>query len=348
MKPLGLWSRLPASLALLAIWPGHLLSDDLPDGSQLAADAAGHPQAPRTALSLRWENDALVGRDENYSNGISLSLAEEGRGLLGGIWNWFGATDGRRISGFELSQVIVTPADISRPIPDPADRPYAGLLYGALTTQLAYSNRFHGLKMMIGVVGPASLAEQTQTWVHRQIGSGEPQGWDYQLQNEPILNLVYDYRRRYPVLGADGGWGAEIIPMGGGMLGNVLIQASAGVQLRLGYNLPDDFGTTQMRGLGNTPFPLPRTGTPGQRTWGAYLFAGGAANLVAHNLTLDGNTFRDSPSVDKKPFFPGGEFGLSVWCRYFQATFSYVFWGREFETQARNSQFTVLTLTAYF
>lgn len=310
--------------------------------------ASPSPSRPHTAISLRWENDTLAGRDENYSNGISLSLAREGRGLLGGIWEWFGARDGRWVSGVELGQIIVTPSDISRPVPDPTDRPYAGLLYVALSTQYSHDRQFHGLKLISGVVGPASLAEETQTWVHRQIGSGEPQGWDYQLDNEPIFNLVYEHRRRYDLVRTESGWGAQFIPTVGGMLGNVLIQAQAGGQLRVGYHLLDDFGTTLMRGLGNLPCPQAHGGRDSGRRFGAYLFAGGGANLVARNLTLDGNTFRDSPSVDKKPFFVAGEFGASVWLRPVQVTFSYVLWGKEFEGQKNDSQFAAVTATVYF
>lgn len=303
---------------------------------------------PRYAVSLRWENDTLAGRDENYSNGISLSFSHEGRGLLGGFWGWFGATEGRWISSYEVGQIIVTPADISLPVPDPQDRPYAGVLYGALSTQYVHDHQFHGLKLIAGVVGPYSLAEEAQTWVHERIGSTLPRGWDYQLENEPILNLVYEHRRRYPFLGQEGTWCAEAIPMLGGMLGNVLIQAQAGGQLRFGYNLPDDFGATLMRGMGNLPFPKCGANGTDCRRYGAYVFAGGSANLVARNLTLDGSTFRDSPSVDKEPFFGAAEFGLSVWFKHFQATFSYVVWGKEFETQQSESQFAAITATVFF
>lgn len=336
------------SLAILAALPGGLRGDDEVPAHSTHSGAPLPQPSPRTAISLRWENDALAGRDENYSNGISLSLAREGRGLLGGIWGWFGATEGRWVSGLELGQVIVTPSDTRLAVPVPSDRPYAGLLYAALSTQYSHGHQFHGLKFMAGVVGPASLAEEAQTWVHRQIGNTEPQGWDYQLENEPIFNLVYEHRRRYNLLRTENGWGAQFIPTVGGMLGNLLIQAQAGGQLRFGYHLLDDFGTTLLRGLGNLPCPQAHRGGDSGRKFGAHLFAGGGANLVARNLTLDGNTFRDSPSVDKKPFFAAGEFGVSVWLRPIQATFSYVVWGKEFEGQKHNSQFAAVTATVYF
>lgn len=332
-------------MALPVVWGG---DGAAPARTPVSGTALGSPPAPRNAVSLRWENDALAGTDENYSNGISLAFSREGPGLLGGFWKWFGAEDGRWIASYQLGQIMVTPADINRPIPDPADRPYAGMLYGALSTQFMDENRFHGLKLITGVVGPASLAEETLKAVHKLIGDDEPQGWDYQLKNEPILNLVYEHRRRYTLFESETGWGAEAIPMVGAMLGNVLIQAQADAQFRLGCHLPDDFGTTLMRGLGNLPFPQSRAGTPAPQKFGAYLFAGGGANLVAHNLTLDGNSFRDGPSVHEKPFFPAGEFGVSLWTRRFEATFSYAIWGKEFDGQDRISKFGAVAVTYHF
>jgi hypothetical protein len=325
-----------------------------PNSGDLDADATDRPpvlpaaREPRSAISLRWENDALADRDENYSNGISLAFSHEGRGWLGGVWDWFGASEGRRISSYELGQVIVTPADISLAPPDPQDRPYAGMLFGAVSTLYARDNQFHGLKFITGVVGPWSLAEEAQTWVHEMVGSTLPRGWDYQLENEPIFNLVYEHRRRVPILGQPGGWGAEAIPMVGGMLGNVLIQAQVCGQVRFGNNLPDDFGTTLMRGIGNLPFPRCGTDRSECRRHGAYVFAGGSGNLVARNLTLDGSTFRDSPSVDKEPAFASAELGLSVWFKHLQATFTYVIWGKEFEAQQAESRFGAITVSVFF
>jgi hypothetical protein len=71
----------------------------------------------RGALSVRLENDAFAGTDEDYSNGISVSLLLRGRGLLGGFWDLFGKGDREYFQGYEAGQVIVTPADTSRPFP---------------------------------------------------------------------------------------------------------------------------------------------------------------------------------------------------------------------------------------
>lgn len=302
---------------------------------------------PRTAITLRWENDIIGGTDENYSNGISLSMTRRGRGLLGRVWDWVGLRDIETYYGYELGQIMITPSDKSLLEPRPDDRPYAGILYGSLSTMARRENQLHGFKLVLGVVGPWSLAKETQIWWHDVIGSPRPMGWHHQLPNEPILNLVYEYRRKYTLFGDSQGFGSELIPMAGAMAGNVLVQAEAGAQVRLGWHLPDDFGTTLIRGFGYQS--LPRFDQqPAAAKWGAFLFGGVAGNAVARNLTLDGSTFRSSPHVSKRPLFGAAEVGVGIWMRRLQINASTVFWGREFRTQERYSIFGALTVSVFF
>jgi lipid A 3-O-deacylase len=302
----------------------------------------------RSVVSFRWENDVVGGTDDNYTDGISLSLSREGRGPLGGFWKWFGPVNGRLVASYELGQMMYTPKDLRRVVPDPADRPYAGVLFAALSTEYVHGNRLDALKLVAGVVGPASLAAQAQKAFHGIIRSPQPQGWAYQLKNEPIVNMVYEHRRRYTLLRSERGWGADTIPVVGAMLGTFLIQAEAGAQFRFGYNLPRDFGTTLMRGMGNLPFPRTGEDAATSHQFGVYVFAGGGGNLVARNLTLDGNTFRAGPRVPKEPAFAAAEAGASVWSRWVELTVTYVYWGREFKAQTRASRFGAAILSFHF
>jgi hypothetical protein len=295
-----------------------------------------------SAVSVRYENDSFGDTDENYTNGISLAVTASGKGLLGGLWNLFGDVEGTRSSTYEATQLMFTPTDLDRTDPDPSDRPYAGLTYLGLTTNLQRENSLHSLKLMAGVVGPASLTEDSQKFVHHVFKFKEPNGWRYQIKNEPIFNVLYEYRHRYLLTPGDAVVGIELIPMTGGFLGNYLIQAETNLQCRIGYHLPNDFGATVLRGNGYLPFSL-ESSTP--RTWGFYAFAGGGANLVARNITLDGNTFSRSRSVDKRLFLPTAEFGVSLWTRWFQTTFSYVMWGREFYGQPRREDYGSMLFT---
>lgn len=306
-----------------------------------AEQGAGRPQ---NALTLYWENDAFDGTDANYTNGISMGLTQKGSGVLGGLWSLFGA-HGELYSSYELSQLLFTPADLDRSVPDPSDRPYAGLLYLGLTTHLQSRERQQSLKLVMGVVGPYSQGEKAQDVAHHVFANKMPKGWGSQLKNEPILNLMYEYRHKFALASTDSGVGVELIPIGGASLGNLSIKARAETQLRFGYQLPNDFGTTLLREIAYLPFPQ---ATRTDNNWGIYAFAGASASLIARDLTLDGNSFEKSPSVDKRPFVPAVEFGTSLWTNRFQTSFTYLMCGKEFYGQRVREDYGSLTFSFFF
>ena len=294
-------------------------------------------------LTFRAENDMPANADRFYSNGLSVTFArcfpdQE-------VW-WPGLLEpagldapGRLSLGFTVGHVMVTPTDIRLAAPDPRDRPYAGLLFAGVVWQRFSERHLTAFKLITGVVGPASLAEQTQREWHRTIGVKLPRGWDHQLRNEPIVNAVWERRWRVRPWGRADDWGGDVLLVGGGMLGNVLTQAYGQAQVRCGWRVPHDYGTSLIRGIGATP-PA-RDLAP----WGLHAFAGAGGLGVARNITLDGNTFRDGPSVSKRPWVPAAEAGLVWRAHVWQVTASWVAWGREFAGQARHSEFGTLAVS---
>jgi hypothetical protein len=336
------WRLIFASLTALALALPATGATDAANPESVLKDA------PRPwSLSLRWENDTFGGSDRFYTDGASLSLAHTGPNWLDPVADCLPWGEGRRTVGYDFGQIMVTPSDTTLAVPDPKDRPYAGILYVGLSLHVERGNQYNGLKFITGVVGPWSLAEETQKQVHRWVGAGLPQGWDYQLHNEPVFNMVYEHRRKYRLLGTPHGLAFEALPVGNVMLGNVLTQGQLGGQFRFGYNLPDDFGTTLMRGMVHLPPPRPSADAQAPK-WGVYFFGGGNVNLVARNITLDGNTWQDSRSVDKEWFVPAAEVGMAVSVQRFTAAFTYVFWGREFEGQKDYSEFGAFTVSYRF
>jgi lipid A 3-O-deacylase len=320
----------------------------------LAAEADRYPASALSnakrqwSASVRWENDAFGGTDRFYTDGVALGITRTGPSWMDPVANCLPWGEGRRTVGYDVTQAMFTPADTTRRVPDPNDRPYAGILAVGISLHVERSNSYHGLKFFTGVVGPWSLAEETQREIHRLIGNGQPQGWSYQLENEPILNLAYEYRHKFRLGGRREGWSVEALPSAGGMLGNVFTQGQIGGLARFGYNIPDDFGITLARGMGQMPPPRRAESGKASSDWGFSIFGGGVANLVLRNITLDGNTFQDSPNVDKKLFVPAASFGINVGNRRFLASFAYVFRGKEFKGQADASKFGAVTFSYLF
>jgi hypothetical protein len=88
-----------------------------------------------------------------------------------------------------LTQMTMTPEDISNPDPQPGDVPWAGSL-GWSESWYAFDNRsLNAFQIYLGILGPYSLADSFQVQIHDWINADEPLGWDNQLETEPLLNL---------------------------------------------------------------------------------------------------------------------------------------------------------------
>ena len=310
----------------------------------------------RGTFTLEFENDyfGFSGADRHYTTGTRLSWLsaptnpESAPDWATGpyaAWPTF-APEGQRRWGFAIGQNIYTPANVDLATPDPNDRPYAGWLYVAVSLNTQTATRLDTLELDLGVVGPAAQAEQVQNNFHHLIGTPKSHGWDHQLKNEPAGMLVGE--RRWRVLPQEPLFGsrslnADIIGVGGASLGTVQTYGSVGVIFRIGRDLMADFGPPHIRPS------LPGSGTfdPGSGfNW--YLFGGAEGRAVARDIFLDGNTFVDSPSVDKNNFV--GDFALGIAATYgsMRASFTQIYRTKEFKTQDGNDRFGAISLSWRF
>ncbi len=296
--------------------------------------------------TLRVENDRAAGTDRNYTSGVGVMLMSHDlsgplraeclpaavrlhanliRLVNPGFWG--APDDPARTQNVvvKFGQSMYTPGDFARTDLVTDDRPYAGLLYMGLSwnrRQPDADGRGETLdtrEVTLGVIGPLSLARQTQDLVHEVIGVERFRGWDHQLRNEPALQLAFD--RKYRGFRGPGaivpGWSADTIRSLGLRIGNIETSGVAGVEGRVGWNLPNDFGSYPIRpGAENRPPSADaqrarsRTRTAGPA--GAHLFATLETRLVLHDFSLDGNLWRSSHSVSRRPLVLQGALGVSV------------------------------------
>jgi lipid A 3-O-deacylase len=158
-----------------------------------AADGRQDQGDGDTYVSLTVDNDFFAGYDQHYTNGLQLAfpvnratLPEAIRSLPPFRWS------AEPRFTFAVGQRIYTPNDKSRAVPDPLDRPYGGCLYALADVRTSTGPAVDSVQASVGVIGPASFAEQTQNAYHRMIGSDQAQGWDTQLDNKLALLLGYD------------------------------------------------------------------------------------------------------------------------------------------------------------
>ncbi|MFH1497370.1 MAG: lipid A deacylase LpxR family protein [Verrucomicrobiota bacterium] len=313
------------------------------------------------SLSIYTENDKFfAGTDRNYTNGFKLTAlttdlrdfeADEVPAPLRAIANRLEPLlpkDAAPKIGLSIGQNIYTPENTQLTTAQPADRPYAAWLYGSVMFQSyrpAGEDRalatLDTWELQLGVVGPWALGEQVQNGFHRIINVDTAKGWDHQIDNEPGLNLVYERKWRLETAGARTGWGADLIPHAGFSLGNVFTYANAGGAVRFGYKLPADFGTSLIRPTGDS--------NAGRRErFGVWLFGSVDGRAVARDLTLDGNTFEDSPSIDKNPFVADLVGGIALGTRRWQLTYAQALRTKEFDGQRDNQVFGSLSLSYFY
>lgn len=243
-----------------------------------------------------------------------------------------GDKDRRQWEWIALGQNIYTPRDKSLVNPDPADRPYAGWLYTGISFMQDHgSQSLDHAELLIGVVGPAAAAKATQKAAHEILSGSAPQGWGYQIKNEPGIALSLEKKWRYhQPIGSQRGFGVEVIPESGLTIGNVWTYAQAGAVLRLGQNLLANYGTPRIRPApSGTSYFNPELMTT---LVGWNVYAGAQGRAVAHNIFLDGNTFSDSRSVDKKLLVGTATAGLSLYMRTGpNFDFAYVWCSQDFD-----------------
>lgn len=306
-------------------------------------------QAAPTVVSIMVENDLFGGTDRNYSNGLRLErMASEERTfgilksaarLLPGI-----GVDNRVRQGVALSHVIYTPEDISLDTPDPNDRPYAGWLNISLTGVAQDEDTQSTVQVNIGVIGPSSAAEFVQTNWHDLINGVEPRGWDSQLRDEPGIEVIGQRQEHIGSYKLPFDLRSDVAVHGGLALGNVRTYANAGAMVRLGFgadSLQHDFSPPRIRpALSGGGVYTPDDG------FGAYLFAGVDARAIARDIFLDGNTFRDSPSVEDRKVFVGDfQSGLALRYKNTQVAFTYVHRTEQFRAQDGPQRFGAISLS---
>lgn len=301
--------------------------------------------------SVTWENDFYSQTDRHYTNGVRFAyLPPETKipALIEESAQKFPLFDpsGRKRLTYALGQNMYTPQDITRINPDPTDRPYAGWLYGTVGMVSDTGRRYDNIELTLGVVGPASGAEHVQRLIHdigRGIGARDPRGWKYQLKNEPGIILSYERKWRSIYQFSPFGMAVDLTPYAGVNLGNIYTNASAGAIVRLGDDLPADYGPPLIRpSMSGSDYFLP------SRDFSWYLFAGFGGRAVARNIFLDGNSFTDSRSVDHEDFVGDIQMGLAVTYHDVRIGYTHVLRSKEFEGQRSGDSFGAVSVTARF
>jgi len=303
-------------------------------------------------ITLNSENDMYGGgTDRNYTNGARATYFDMGADvpeifhLIDRAVPTFSINETTSVS-YSVGHNLYTPSDITVAANQPNDRPWAAFLYGSAGLTSITKNHVDSLEATVGVVGPAALGEQVQKFVHSHIsGSDTPRGWRHQLKNEPALMLSWErsFPERYSL--ETFGWRSSAVPYIGATVGNVYTYASVGTSFNIspyGAGFQDAPVRVRPSMPGTGAFVVP------DNTFSWYIFGGVEGRAVAHNIFLDGNTFTDSPDVDKKNFVADANVGLALTYGKTRLSYALIYRTKEFDGQDSGDIFGAITLGRRF
>ena len=314
-----------------------------------------------TTSNLIEENDSFIDHhDKHYTQGLRLSFvsSEQTPGdraytLLRGTADTVflpDALQGELRYGVFAGQSLFTPEDLSRPVPDPRDRPYAGWLYGGFTAYRDTGDHLDRADVTLGLVGPGAGGAAVQNTWHRAaplaaLRHMRANGWSSQLRDEP--GLVLSEQRQWRFATAAGPIEFDAVPEANVSLGNIFTYAAAGGMVRIGQGLAVDWGQPRIQpALTGSDF-VNRSAFDGR--WGAwYVFGGIEGRAVGRNIFLDGNTFEHSAHVSKEPFVVDYTAGLMTYLSTVRFSASYTRRTREFVTQLKQDEFVSVLLAINF
>lgn len=324
---------------------------------------ADHVDRP-TFVTFSFENDVFFKDDGLYSNGLFLSWG----------YNQVDALDAQNLPSwiaylaqktyltakkqsvdtslankqyavtYGFGHILQTPVDISVEELVEEDAPYVGLLAWEVQL-LAYDELvIDEIGLILGVVGPISGGESLQTFIHGLNGAREPLGWDNQISNEFVFRLQARRTwRLYDTQFGSGFWAGEFDFLAGvdGSIGNLRSDVGAGYGLRIGQQLNKNVASA-------TVFPVQKFNGLNYNPFGWYLFINTSISYVANDIFINGNTFKDSHSVDLIHAQAAISAGIMANIYNFSILYTLLRISDEYEGQAEASRYGSIAITYHF
>ncbi len=306
-----------------------------------------------------FENDVLGltnTSDDGYSNGIAYAWGSSSYDSFDSLnipnwiraisdWTFINQGDSQQYSiSYGLSQSMYTPNDISEPELIENDRPYAGTMLWHSKIRHFANNRANSLGLILGVAGPASLAEQSQTIVHEMIGARTPEGWDNQISNELVFRVEAEHIERFYDHSFTDSTSIDVSSYSEAGFGNLRSDIGTGLTFRVGNLLDETYAA--INPFNSQAVSVLTRKTTNQFYW--QLFTSVYAGYVFNDITLDGNTFTNSHSVEMIHDQALISAGMFVMYQHWAATFSTHRATKQFDGQINDSKYGSITVSYYY
>jgi len=274
-----------------------------------------------STVEMSMENDVMAGTDRHYTHGTKISYSYPIESDL------FMDKDIART--WSVGQYMYTPSDISIETMQYGDRPYAGWLYGSTSISVCDDNDLDLVEVSLEVTGDWSGAGGTQKQIHKWIDSREPMGWDTQLDSTIGMNFTIIEKHKWKL--EDYG---DIMVKGNVTAGNIYVNAGLGASLRLGYNVPDDFGIIRME---------PSSRNPAQ--FGVYGVAEVSGRLVGYNYFIEGGDANRVYGIHAERLVADLDLGLGAYYGKVNFVYFYNIRSKEFKEQEDHNEFGTVAIS---
>ena len=301
-------------------------------------------------FALTWENDFIAREDSGYTNGMGLSWGYSSADAIDDIifisikpaallLPGMNAKNRSYSLSYRIAQSMYTPEDIEETNLITNDQPYAGVLLWHANIHAFNEKNSDRYWLTLGLVGPVTGAAQVQKFIHKMINKKKPNGWENQLNNEAIFALSAERLWRLQTDKLTNTIDYDWIAMSAGDVGTMRSEIGFGIGYRIGQALGRSFSAASIiPGRNINPLTVSL-----KDEW--HLFANLYTRYVLNDITLDGNTFRDSHSVDIKHeqilYAAGASYNAKHW--------GFVFYiedgSSSFKEQTSNSLFASLSLS---
>ena len=301
-------------------------------------------------IDFTFENDADIREDSGYTEGAQLSMLMHREDLND---SWFqipfmSEYTREHFFSFAVGQQMFTPEDLEAVDPVTGDRPYAGWLYMQAALHQSSEHHLDTLSLKAGMIGQHAYMEHVQKFIHWLIGSPEPKGWGNQIGSKLGVQLDYEHKWRYV---PDDLWGIEsdLLPFVSGEFGNVAVKGNIGTLWRVGYNIPNDFGSSPMDEYGSNGIATTAKLTYRHKSkWHYYLDFGAGASTVLYDVFLDSKLLEEESLVDKYYVKAFGSYGATLGYGAFEMTYIRMHYTKEYKTQELLTNYGSLLLSYKF
>ena len=225
-------------------------------------------------LQVENDNDAYtlnLTRDQYYSNGVALRY----RKLLDSTNR--NSLYKKVIRAYEVNHRIYSPKRLWWENVTDMDRPYAGqITFAASNEYYLKNNSYLRAEMELGLMGPALRTGDLQYHWHKTFGMQLPLGWDYEINNAPIINGYGTFAKTFIKSKS-----VDLTTESNGALGTTFTFVRQELMVRLGKFKPLEESTQYNGVLGIV--------NDGPDNHEFYFFLSPGFEYVAYNATIEGN-----------------------------------------------------------